>query len=325
MLEHVQQLAARIVTNVEQVIIGKRQIVELVLVALLCRGHVLIEDVPGTGKTMLAKSIARSIGSSFKRIQCTPDLLPSDVTGVSIFNQQTREFEFRPGPIMAQIVLADEINRATPKTQSALLEAMEERQITVDGITYPLPQPFVVLATQNPIEYEGTFPLPEAQLDRFLLRVHLGYADRLDEIAILKRQREGHPLETLSKVVEIDELLALQAAIKQVHVDDLIVEYIVALTTATRNHPDVYLGASTRGALALYRAAQAWAALNGRDYVAPDDIKTLAMPVLAHRLIVSPAARVRNVTAQAVIEEVLTSVPVPGARAGRRFERAIAG
>ncbi|GIV90809.1 MAG: ATPase [Chloroflexus sp.] len=325
MLEHVQQLAARIVTNVEQVIIGKRQIVELVLVALLCRGHVLIEDVPGTGKTMLAKSIARSIGSSFKRIQCTPDLLPSDVTGVSIFNQQTREFEFRPGPIMAQIVLADEINRATPKTQSALLEAMEERQITVDGVTYPLPQPFVVLATQNPIEYEGTFPLPEAQLDRFLLRVHLGYADRLDEIAILKRQREGHPLETLSKVVEIDELLALQAAIKQVHVDDLIVEYIVALTTATRNHPDVYLGASTRGALALYRAAQAWAALNGRDYVTPDDIKTLAMPVLAHRLIVSPAARVRNVTAQAVIEEVLTSVPVPGARAGRRFERAIAG
>lgn len=325
MLEHVQQLAARIVTNVEQVIIGKRQIVELVLVALLCRGHVLIEDVPGTGKTMLAKSIARSIGSSFKRIQCTPDLLPSDVTGVSIFNQQTREFEFRPGPIMAQIVLADEINRATPKTQSALLEAMEERQITVDGITYPLPQPFVVLATQNPIEYEGTFPLPEAQLDRFLVRVHLGYADRLDEIAILKRQREGHPLETLSKVVEIDELLALQAAIKQVHVDDLIVEYIVALTTATRNHPDVYLGASTRGALALYRAAQAWAALNGRDYVTPDDIKTLAMPVLAHRLIVSPAARVRNVTAQAVIEEVLTSVPVPGARAGRRFERAIAG
>ncbi|PMP81580.1 MAG: AAA family ATPase, partial [Chloroflexus aggregans] len=295
-MEHVQQLAARIVTNVEQVIIGKRQIVELVLVALLCRGHVLIEDVPGTGKTMLAKSIARSIGSSFKRIQCTPDLLPSDVTGVSIFNQQTREFEFRPGPIMAQIVLADEINRATPKTQSALLEAMEERQITVDGITYPLPQPFVVLATQNPIEYEGTFPLPEAQLDRFLVRVHLGYADRLDEIAILKRQREGHPLETLSKVVEIDELLTLQEAIKQVHVDDLIVEYIVALTTATRNHPDVYLGASTRGALALYRAAQAWAALNGRDYVTPDDIKTLAIPVLAHRLIVSPAARVRNVT-----------------------------
>lgn len=323
-VEHVQQVAARIVANVEQVIIGKRRIVELVLVALLCRGHVLIEDVPGTGKTMLAKSIARSIGSSFKRIQCTPDLLPGDVTGVSIFNQQTREFEFRPGPIMAQIVLADEINRATPKTQSALLEAMEERQITVDGITHPLPQPFVVLATQNPIEYEGTFPLPEAQLDRFLLRVHLGYADRLDEIAILKRQREGHPLETLPKVVDIDELLALQDEIKQVHVDDLIVEYIVALTTATRTHADIYLGASTRGALALYRSAQAWAALNGRDYVTPDDVKALAQPVLGHRLIVSPAARVRNVTANAVIDEVLASTPVPGARAGRRFERMVA-
>lgn len=324
-MEEVQRIAARIVNNVEQVIVGKRRIVELVLVALLCRGHVLIEDVPGTGKTMLAKSIARSIGSSFKRIQCTPDLLPGDVTGVSIFNQQTREFEFRPGPIMAQIVLADEINRATPKTQSALLEAMEERQISVDGVTHALPQPFIVLATQNPIEYEGTFPLPEAQLDRFLLRVHLGYADRLDEIAILKRQREGHPLETLPTVVDMNDLLHLQEVIKQVHVDDLIVEYIVALTTATRDHGDVYLGASTRGALALYRAAQAWAALNGRDFVTPDDVKVLAQPVLSHRLIVSPAARVRNVTAQTIIDEVLAAVPVPGARAGRRFERMAAG
>lgn len=324
-MEEVQRIAAHIVNNVEQVIVGKRRIVELVLVALLCRGHVLIEDVPGTGKTMLAKSIARSIGSSFKRIQCTPDLLPGDVTGVSIFNQQTREFEFRPGPIMAQIVLADEINRATPKTQSALLEAMEERQITVDGVTHALPQPFIVLATQNPIEYEGTFPLPEAQLDRFLLRVHLGYADRLDEIAILKRQREGHPLETLPTVVDMNDLLHLQEVIKQVHVDDLIVEYIVALTTATRDHGDVYLGASTRGALALYRAAQAWAALNGRDFVTPDDVKVLAQPVLSHRLIVSPAARVRNVTAQTIIDEVLAAVPVPGARAGRRFERMAAG
>ncbi len=323
-MENVQQFAQRVFTNVERVIIGKRQAVELVLVALLCRGHVLVEDVPGTGKTVLAKSIARSIGGSFKRIQFTPDLLPSDVTGVSIFNQQSREFEFRPGPVFAQIVLTDEINRATPKTQSALLEAMEERQVTVDGTTHILPAPFIVLATQNPIEYEGTFPLPEAQLDRFLLRLHLGYPERLDEIAILKRQRQSHPLDALESVASIADLLALQEAIKEVYVDDLLEEYIVALSTATRHHEDVYLGASARGSLALYRTGQALAAIQGRDYVTPDDIKQLAAAVLGHRLIVSPAARIRNVTAAAVIEDILSAVSVPGARAGRRYDRAAA-
>jgi MoxR-like ATPase len=317
----VKEFAERIFQNVEQVIVGKRKALELLLVSLLCRGHVLLEDVPGTGKTVLAKSISRSIGCSFKRIQFTPDLLPSDVTGVSIFNQQSREFEFRQGPVFAQIVLADEINRATPKTQSALLEAMEERQITVDGVTRQLPSPFIVLATQNPIEYEGTFPLPEAQLDRFLLRLHLGYPERLDEIAILKRQRTGHPLDTLPTVAQIDDLLQLQETIKQVYVDDLVEEYIVALATATRHHEDVYLGASARGSLALYRTAQAWAAIQGRDFVSPDDVKYLSASVLGHRMIVSPAARIRNVTADAVIEEILNAVPVPGARAGRRFDR----
>jgi MoxR-like ATPase len=317
----VKEFAERVFQNVERVIVGKRQAVELVLIALLCRGHVLLEDVPGTGKTVLAKSIARSIGCSFKRIQFTPDLLPSDVTGVSIFNQQTREFEFREGPVFAQIALADEINRATPKTQSALLEAMEERQITVDGVTRKLPAPFIVLATQNPIEYEGTFPLPEAQLDRFLLRLNLGYPERLDEIAILKRQRQAHPLDSLETVAEIDELLQLQQTIKDVYVDDLIEEYIVALSTATRHHDDVYLGASARGSLALYRTAQAWAAIRGQEFVTPDDVKFLASPVLGHRMIVSPAARIRNVSAGSVIEEILNAVPVPGARAGRRFDR----
>jgi len=320
-LQNVQQFAQRVFENVERVIVGKRQAVELVLVALLCRGHVLVEDVPGTGKTVLAKSIARSIGSSFKRIQFTPDLLPSDVTGVSIFNQQSREFEFRNGPVFAQIVLADEINRATPKTQSSLLEAMEERQVTVDGTTHGLPSPFIVLATQNPIEYEGTFPLPEAQLDRFLLRLHLGYPERLDEIAILKRQRQSHPLDALQPVASIGDLLALQEAIKEVYVDDLIEEYIVALVTATRHHEDVYLGASARGSLALYRTAQASAAIQGRDYVTPDDVKALAGAVLGHRMIVSPAARIRNVSAGAIVEDILAAVSVPGARAGRRYDR----
>ncbi len=321
-MDTVKGFAERIFQNVERVIVGKRNAVELLLVALLCQGHVLLEDVPGTGKTVLAKSIARSIGGSFKRIQFTPDLLPSDVTGVSIFNQQSHEFEFRQGPVFAQIVLADEINRATPKTQSALLEAMDERQITVDGVTYALPAPFIVLATQNPIEYEGTFPLPEAQLDRFLLRLRLGYPERLDEIAILRRQRQAHPLESLPTVAQIDELLTLQAAIKEVYVDDLVEEYIIALVTATRHHEEIYLGASTRGALALYRTAQAWAAIRGQTFVTPDEVKALAGAVLGHRIIVSPAARIRSVTAAVVIEEILNAVPVPGARAGRRFDRA---
>ncbi|HEY1016564.1 MAG TPA: MoxR family ATPase [Herpetosiphonaceae bacterium] len=320
-MKRVQEIVQQVAANVEQVIVGKREAVEMTLIALLCRGHVLLEDVPGVGKTVLAKAIARSVGCSFKRIQFTPDLLPTDVMGVSIFNQQTREFEFRPGPIMAQIVLADEINRATPKTQSALLESMEEGQITVDGTTHELPQPFIVLATQNPIEYEGTFPLPEAQLDRFLLRVSLGYPAKHDELAILERQRKQHPLNDLQQVLPIETLQELQQAIRDVYVDDLIKEYIVAMVSATRNHDDIYLGASPRGSLALYRTAQAYAAVRGRDYVTPDDVKSLASSVLGHRLIISPAARIRNVRADEILQHVLARIPVPGARSGRRFER----
>ncbi len=310
----VQTIADRVVTNVERVIVGKHREVQLTLVALLCRGHVLIEDVPGVGKTVLAKTIARSIGCSFKRIQFTPDLLPGDVTGVSIFNQGTRVFEFRPGPVVAQIVLADEINRATPKTQSALLEAMEERQITVDGETHDLPVPFVVLATQNPIEYEGTFPLPEAQLDRFLLRISLGYPTHMEEISVLQNQMSGHPLSGIEQVVDVDELIEAQRFILDtVRVDPLILEYMVSLTEATRRHDEIYLGASPRGALGLLSSARAWAALAGRDYVLPDDVKALAEPVLAHRLIVSPAARMRNIDGRGIIRELLQRVPVPGA------------
>jgi len=286
--------------------------VQLALIALLCQGHVLLEDVPGVGKTMLAKTIARSLGCSFKRIQFTPDLLPSDVTGVSIYNQKTGEFEYRPGPVLAQIVLADEINRATPKTQSALLESMEEKQVTVDGVTYPLPQPFIVLATQNPIEYEGTFPLPEAQLDRFLMRVSLGYPNRSEEIEVLSRQEQVHPLSTLKQVVPSNELTAAQQAIKSVHVDRLIKEYIVAVVAATRKHDDIYLGASPRGSLGLQSAAQARAAIMGRDYVIPDDIKALAESILAHRLILNPAARIRNADARSIVNEILRNTPVPG-------------
>lgn len=315
-MEAIQQISTRVVNNVERVIVGKSREVHLVLVALLCRGHVLIEDVPGVGKTVLAKSIARSIGCTFKRIQFTPDLLPSDVTGVSIFNQQLGTFEFRPGPVVAQIVLADEINRATPKTQSALLEAMEESQITVDGVTHELPQPFVVLATENPIEYEGTFPLPEAQLDRFLVRLSLGYPGRNREIEILDRQQHSHPLESLDQVVSVDDLAQAQEQVKHTHVDPLIKEYIVDLVEATRRHDDIYLGASPRGSLALYNSARAWAAIQGRDFVIPDDVKDLAEPALAHRVIVSPAARMKGIDSRAIIRELLASVPVPGARRG---------
>lgn len=313
-MKDVQRVTERIAENVERVIVGKGREVRLVLVALLCRGHVLIEDVPGVGKTVLAKAIARSIGSTFKRIQFTPDLLPSDITGVNIFNQQTGRFEFRPGPVVAHIVLADEINRATPKTQSALLEAMEEGQVTVDGVTYPLPEPFVVLATENPIEYEGTFPLPEAQLDRFLIRISLGYPTRKGEIEMLSRQHYEHPLDRLGQVVSLEELRVAQKQVRQVYIDELLKEYLVAIVEATRRHEDVYLGAGPRGSLALYNAARAWAAMQGRDFVIPDDIKELAEPTLAHRIIVSPAARMRNVEARTIVREILDHIPVPGAR-----------
>ena len=315
----VQTFANQIVDNVERVIIGKRDAIQLTLIGLLAQGHLLIEDVPGVGKTMLARAIAKSIGCSFRRIQFTPDLLPSDVTGVSVFNQKTLEFEFRPGPIMAQIVLIDEINRATPKTQSALLEAMEERQATVDGITYPMKRPFLVMATQNPIEYEGTFPLPEAQLDRFMLRIRLGYPSRDDEQKILDAQQFKHPIEELDQAVTVEELVAAQEQVKTVHVDELIKKYIVEVVALTRDHPDAYLGASPRGSLTLYKAAQVRAAIDGRDYVIPDDVKALGMTALAHRLIISPSARIKDVDPRAVVEDVLQSVPVPGAsvRGGR--------
>jgi MoxR-like ATPase len=308
----VTSVTEQVAANVEKVIIGKHREVERVLIALLCRGHVLVEDVPGVGKTVLAKAVARSLGLAFSRIQCTPDILPSDITGVSIFNQKTQEFEFRPGPVFAQIVLADEVNRATPKTQSALLEAMEERQVTVDGRTHPLPEPFIVLATQNPIEYEGTFPLPEAQLDRFLIRLKLGYPDLAAEAQMMDDQRQAHPLEGLGEVVTVSQFTAAQAAVREVYVDELIKRYILDIVGATRQHPDIYLGASPRGSLALYRTSQAHAALAGRDYVVPDDVKAVVTDALAHRIIVSPSARIRNVDGDALIADVVGALAVPG-------------
>jgi MoxR-like ATPase len=310
MVKNVQEPAERVVANVERVIVGKHVEVRMALVALLCEGHILIEDVPGVGKTMLAKALSKSIGCSFRRIQFTPDLLPSDVTGLSIFNQKTQEFEFRPGPIMAQVVLADEINRATPKTQSALLECMEERQATIDGTTYPMPSPFMVIATQNPIEYEGTFALPEAQLDRFMLRLRLGYPKAMEEIVILDEQKRLHPIDDLRQVLDLEELRQMQSGIKEIYVDQTVAEYIVRLVTATREHPDVYLGASPRGSLNLYRSSQAFAALEGRDYVIPDDVKQLAVAVLAHRLIIKSQASLREIDPDSIVREILAQVPI---------------
>ena len=305
-----------VVANVERVILGKTPEVRQAIIAMVADGHLLIEDVPGTGKTMLARALAISMGCTFNRIQFTPDLLPSDVTGVSIYNQKTQDFEWRQGPINSQVVLADEINRATPKTQSALLEAMEERQVTVDGVTRPLPPPFMVLATQNPVEYEGTFPLPEAQLDRFLLRIHLGYPNASDEVAVLEGQQRQHPITTLEAVTSPEEIRAVHAVARDIWVDPQLKQYAVQLVAATRSHDAVYLGASPRGSLALFRCAQASALLAGRDYVIPDDMKLLAHAALGHRVILSPSAQVRNQDARTVIDDVLERVAVPGSRAG---------
>jgi MoxR-like ATPase len=307
----IRQTAERIAENVARVIVGKDEVIELCLVALLCEGHVLLEDVPGIGKTTLAKALARSIGCTFKRIQFTPDLLPSDVTGILYFNQKTHEFEFRPGPIMSQVVLADEINRATPRTQSALLEAMQERQVTVDVDTMALPRPFLVLATQNPIELEGTFPLPEAQVDRFLMRVALGYPSEADENAILLRYEREDPLETLEPVIQADDLMALQEQVRTVLVEESVRKYLVKVVRATREHDAVELGVSPRGSLALYRTSQALAAVRGRGFVIPDDVKYLAPPVLTHRIIISPQTRLRGRRPEEVMAQVVETVPVP--------------
>lgn len=311
-IEAAQTTAKVIIANVEQVIIGKRDVIELAVIALMSKGHLLIEDAPGVGKTMLARSLAKSLDCTFRRLQFTPDMLPSDITGVSMYNQKTGDFEFRPGPIMAQIVLADEINRATPKVQSALLECMEEGQITVDGVTHKMPAPFHVLATQNPIEYEGTFPLPETQLDRFLLRISIGYPSLADEVNIMNQQQYQHPIDSLKAIATAADLEMLQAAVRAIYVDDLVKQYAASVVAATRSHPAIFLGASPRGSLALYRTAQARALINGRDYVLPDDVKALAEPVLAHRLIPRLTDSSHDKTGRAIVAKLLESVPVPG-------------
>ena len=315
-MQAVQTFANKVLDNVEKVIIGKRPAIELIVVSLLCEGHVLLEDVPGSGKTMLARSIAVSLGNTFKRVQCTPDLLPNDITGVSIFNQKNGEFEFRPGPIFVNILLADEINRATPRTQSALLEAMQEQQVTVDGTTRELPRPFLVLATQNPVEYEGTFPLPEAQLDRFLMRLSLGYPSPQDERQILLNLWREHPITKLESVVDGNEIPALQRQVWDVHVDETLQEYIVRLAAATRAHSDLALGISPRGSLALFKAAQALAAVRGREHVLPDDIKYLAPVTLPHRFIVTPEAELRGRTAKNILADVLENTPLDLGKVG---------
>jgi MoxR-like ATPase len=307
----IQSVAQRVSENIRKVIVGRAETIRLMMVAVLCEGHILLEDVPGTGKTTLARALAASLGCSFRRIQFTPDLLPSDVTGLSWFNQKTQEFEFRPGPLLSQVVLADEINRATPRTQSALLEAMQERQVTADGVTRPLERPFLVLATQNPVELEGTFPLPEAQIDRFFLRAGLGYPEQDEENAILERFRLDDPLQTLQPVTTPAEILSLIQARRQVRVVESVRDYVVRIARATRQNHDIQLGASPRATLALYQAAQALAAIQGREYVLPDDVKQIAPPVLCHRMMISPQAQLRGRTAQELIADVVAAVPVP--------------
>jgi len=304
-------IAGRIIGNIEKVVIGKRPQLALAVSAYFCEGHILLEDVPGVAKTMFARALARSVGCTFKRLQCTPDLLPSDVTGVSIFNQKTAEFEFRPGPVFAQTLLADEINRATPRTQAALLEAMGERRVSVDGQTYVLKPPFLVLATQNPIDQEGTFPLPEAQLDRFLIRLSLGYPTMEEESKMLRRLQHGHPIDDLKPVVSGDDVIACQEAVRAIHVDEKVKQYILEVVHSSREHEDVMLGGSPRATIALFRTSQAMAAVNGRDFVLPDDVKKMAQPVLAHRLILKPESRLRKRTPSAVVKDLVDDAKVP--------------
>ena len=307
---NLNNLTQKVKSNISRVIVGKAESIDLLLVALICEGHILIEDVPGVGKTMLARALAISLGGMFKRLQCTPDLLPNDITGVSIFNQADQDFQFRPGPLFVNILLADEINRATPRTQSALLEAMGERQVTVDGITYPLPKPFMVLATQNPVEYEGTFPLPEAQLDRFLLKVDLGYPTHEEEKLILQRLERQHPIEILEPVVQPEDILKWTTQVWDIHIDQTIRDYMINLVNASRNHPDILLGGSPRATLSLFKACQAFAAIHNRDHVLPDDVKYLAVPVLSHRLLLKPEAELRGTTSVNIVERIIETAPL---------------